>query len=72
MTYDLNYRCGIHNLRFACDRYGNPQARQSSCPECSRCREVILIEENRKLREQRDLFIKAIDLARLVQQTDEK
>ena len=67
MDYELNFRCNLHNLRFAFDRPEGVEPALLRCPVCSHEREATKDKAMREVKEHRDALMKAIDLTRLVQ-----
>lgn len=65
--YDRNFRCTLHNLRFAFDNQTMVDYAVLRCPLCAHEREAKKDAVMKELREHRDLLLKAIDLKRLVQ-----
>lgn len=66
MSYQHNFRCTLHNLRFGFD---DPQIVDHAllrCPVCAHEREVVKDKVLKGVMEHRDALVKAIDLTRLV------
>lgn len=69
MTYEFNFKCTLHNLRFAFDRPDGFEPAILRCPVCAHEREAAKDKAMRQVQEHRDALVKAIDLTRLVQTT---
>lgn len=68
-TYELNFKCTLHNLRFGFDRPDGIEPALMRCPVCAHEREAVKDKAMRQVQEHRDALVKAIDLTRLVQAT---
>jgi len=68
-TYELNFKCTLHNLRFGFDRPDGIEPALMRCPVCAHEREAVTDKAMRQVQEHRDALVKAIDLTRLVQAT---
>jgi len=69
MGYELNFKCTLHNLRFAFDRPADVEPAILRCPVCAHEREAVKDKAMQQVKEHRDALVKAIDLTRLVQAT---
>lgn len=65
--YEFNFRCTLHNLRFAFDRPDGIEPALLRCPVCSHEREATKDQVMQQVKEHRDALVKAIDLTRLMQ-----